>query len=68
LKQPTAVLVAFFSAGVALAAARIYTNPNPTDHLKKLFPSAAAFSPLAGEPLHLDGSSEVTVSRPRPRD
>jgi NosR/NirI family nitrous oxide reductase transcriptional regulator len=54
LKQPTAVLVAFFSAGVALAAARIYTNPNPTDHLKKLFPSAAAFSPLAGEPLHFN--------------
>jgi NosR/NirI family nitrous oxide reductase transcriptional regulator len=53
LKQPTALLVAFFSAGTALvAAARIYTNPNPTDHLKKLFPSAAAFSPLSGEPLH----------------
>ena len=38
-------------AGV-LAAGRIYTNPNPQAELKQLFPSAAAFSPLAGEPLH----------------
>ena len=31
---------------------RIYTTPNPAVELKRLFPGAAAFSPLAGEPLH----------------
>jgi len=35
-----------------LAATRIYTNPNPQAELKQLFPGAAAFSPLAGDPLH----------------
>lgn len=38
---------------VALVAQRrIYTNPDPTDELKRLFPAAAAFSPLSGTPLH----------------
>jgi transcriptional regulator of nitric oxide reductase len=37
---------------VAWAADRIYTNPKPDAHLKKLFPQAAAFSPLEGTPLH----------------
>jgi len=41
-------------AGAGVAAARIYTNPKPDAHLKKLFPAAAAFSPLAGEPLHFN--------------
>jgi transcriptional regulator of nitric oxide reductase len=35
-----------------MAANRIYTNPNPQAELKQLFPNAAAFSPLVGEPLH----------------
>jgi transcriptional regulator of nitric oxide reductase len=38
---------------VTLAAQkRIFVNPDPGDHLKRLFPKAAAFSPLEGEPLH----------------
>ena len=46
-----AFVVAF--CGVAVVAAdRIYTNPNPQAELKQLFPTAAAFSPLGGEPLH----------------
>jgi transcriptional regulator of nitric oxide reductase len=48
-------LVAVCSLGggaAVLAADRIYTNPNPQAELKQLFPAAAAFSPLAGEPLH----------------
>jgi len=36
----------------SLAADRIYTIPNPQAELKQLFPTAAAFSPLGGEPLH----------------
>lgn len=37
---------------VAFAAERIFTNPKPDAHLKKLFPTAAAFSTLEGTPLH----------------
>jgi transcriptional regulator of nitric oxide reductase len=39
-------------ATAAAAADRIYTTPNPIAELKRLFPAAAAFSPLAGDPLH----------------
>ena len=35
-----------------LAASRIMTNPRPETELKQLFPSAAAFSALSGDPLH----------------
>ena len=37
---------------VAAVAARILTNPRPDAELKQLFPAAAAFSPLQGDPLH----------------
>jgi NosR/NirI family transcriptional regulator, nitrous oxide reductase regulator len=40
-------------AAASIAAAdRIFTTPNPAAELKRLFPNAAAFSSLAGEPLH----------------
>lgn len=39
-------------AAAVLVAQRIITNPKPDAHLKQLFPAAAAFSPLSGEPLH----------------
>ncbi|MEZ5288557.1 MAG: FMN-binding protein [Vicinamibacterales bacterium] len=39
---------------VAWAADRIFTNPKPDAHLKKLFPKAVAFSPLQGTPLHFE--------------
>lgn len=39
-------------AVVVVAAQRIITNPKPDAHLKALFPAAAAFSPLSGDPLH----------------
>jgi transcriptional regulator of nitric oxide reductase len=47
-------LVTFICAGgiVAAAGQRIFTNPKPDAQLKRLFPRAAAFSPLAGAPLH----------------
>jgi transcriptional regulator of nitric oxide reductase len=54
-----------FCCGVSvLAANRIYTNPNPQAELKQLFPSAAAFSPLAGEPLHFNAYSVDPKSSP----
>ena len=47
------VVVCSLGCGAAvLAADRIYTNPNPQADLKQLFPNAAAFSPLQGDPLH----------------
>ena len=39
------------------AAERIFTNPKPDAHLKKLFPSAVAFTPLTGNPLHFTAYS-----------
>jgi len=49
----SAIVAAVVCGGVFAAAAdRIYTTPNPAAELKRLFPAAAAFSPLAGTPLH----------------
>jgi transcriptional regulator of nitric oxide reductase len=48
-----ALLTGLAAAGAILAAAdRIYTLPDPSAELKRLFPQAAAFSPLGGQPLH----------------
>jgi NosR/NirI family nitrous oxide reductase transcriptional regulator len=48
----SAVIALFFAAAISavLLAARIITNPKPDAELKQLFPAAAAFSPLAGDP------------------
>jgi transcriptional regulator of nitric oxide reductase len=47
------ILLWLAAAGaIALTADRIYTSPDPSAELKRLFPAAAAFSPLAGQPLH----------------
>jgi len=53
------MLALALGCGVVAAAAadRIYTLPNPSAELKRLFPSAAAFSPLAGDPLHFTAFS-----------
>ena len=37
---------------VVVGASRIFTNPKPDAHLKKLFPQAGFFTPLTGEPMH----------------
>jgi len=46
------VAVVALTLSVAAAADRIFTNPKPDAHLKKLFPQAVAFSKLEGTPLH----------------
>jgi transcriptional regulator of nitric oxide reductase len=47
------MMLSLCCAAASIAAAdRIFTTPNPAAELKRLFPNAAAFSPLAGEPLH----------------
>jgi transcriptional regulator of nitric oxide reductase len=53
LKRLAALLVLLCAGVVAVSAAdRIFTNPTPEGHFKKLFPNATAFSPLGGVPLH----------------
>ena len=45
------------SGAVVAGAERIFTNPKPDAHLKRLFPNAVAFSSLAGAPLHFTAYS-----------
>ena len=52
MRQLAVVGALLCAAGAALAAQRVYTNPKPDAHLKRLFPNAVAFSPLSGDPLH----------------
>jgi NosR/NirI family nitrous oxide reductase transcriptional regulator len=52
LKKWVAVVLSLCACGAVAAAERIFTNPHPDADLKRLFPSAAAFSPLGGAPLH----------------
>jgi transcriptional regulator of nitric oxide reductase len=56
------LVVATVSA--AWAADRIFTNPKPDAHLKKLFPQAVAFSPLEGTPLHFKAYAVDPKTRP----
>lgn len=55
-RQKLAAMIFSLCCGGAVAAAadRIFTTPNPSAELKRLFPSATAFSALAGEPLHFN--------------
>jgi transcriptional regulator of nitric oxide reductase len=61
-----ALLVLMLCAGGAMAAAaeRVFTNPHPDAHLKQLFPSAVAFSPLAGTPLHFNAYAADPKTNP----
>jgi NosR/NirI family nitrous oxide reductase transcriptional regulator len=53
VKRLSAVALILTTIGASVVIAqRIITNPKPDAHLKALFPAAAAFSPLAGDPLH----------------
>jgi transcriptional regulator of nitric oxide reductase len=63
------VLVVLFAVGwiVARAADRIFTNPRPDAHLKQLFPSAVAFSPLGGAPLHFTAYAADPRTTPNPK-
>jgi NosR/NirI family nitrous oxide reductase transcriptional regulator len=53
LQKVAAIALSLCCAAVAVAAAdRIFTTPNPAAELKRLFPAAAGFSTLTGDPLH----------------
>jgi transcriptional regulator of nitric oxide reductase len=62
------VLSVVCGGAVAAAADRIFTTPNPAAELKRLFPNAAAFSALTGEPLHFTAYAadpKTTASAPQ---
>ncbi len=63
------VIMLALGCGIVLAAAvdRIYTTPNPSAELKRLFPAAASFSPLAGEPLHFNAYAADPNTNPAER-
>ena len=52
LRKLLALALILISGGLATAADRIFTNPTPEGHFKKLFPNGNFFSPLSGTPLH----------------
>ncbi len=53
MKRLAAFIVLVMTGGIALSAAdRIFTNPKPEGHFKKLFPNAVAFSSFGGTPPH----------------
>jgi transcriptional regulator of nitric oxide reductase len=65
LKRLSALCLSIVASGVVLGAAdRIFTNPKPDAHLKKLFPNAVAFSPLTGNPLHFTAYSTDPAKTP----
>jgi len=65
LQKAAAFVLALGAAGViAVAADRIYTLPDPAAELKRLFPTAAAFSPLAGQPLHFKAYASDPKANP----
>jgi transcriptional regulator of nitric oxide reductase len=61
----SAIVAAVVCGGVlASAADRIFTTPNPAAELKRLFPAAAAFSPLSGTPLHFNAYAADPKANP----
>lgn len=63
MRKLVALIVLLIAASSA-AADRIYTNPKPDAHLKKLFPNAVAFSPLSGTPLHFTAYAQDPAKNP----
>ena len=53
MKRLAVLVLTLLTLGIAVGAAeRIFTNPKPEGHFKKLFPNAVAFSPMSGNPPH----------------
>jgi transcriptional regulator of nitric oxide reductase len=60
----TCVAIVALACSAVYAAERIFTNPKPEDELKRLFPTAVAFSPLGGTPLHFTAYAADPRSAP----
>jgi transcriptional regulator of nitric oxide reductase len=63
-KWVAVITLTMMGVGGLAAQRRTFVNPDPSDHLKSLFPKAAAFSPLAGEPLHFKAYSADPKANP----
>lgn len=68
-KVVVSVLSLLCAATVVVSAQtrRIYTNPTPEAHAKRLFPEAVAFSPLEGTPLHFKAYGQDPKTNPSAR-
>lgn len=65
MKTFAAFVVSILAGGIVVSAGdRIFTNPNPDVHLKKLFPNATVFSRLTGAPLHFTAFSADPQKNP----
>lgn len=63
-----ALLVGAGCIAIVAAEQRITTNPRPDEDLKRLFPSAAAFSALGGDPLHFTAyAADPKANPPAPK-
>ena len=69
MKKPVALALTIVCAASVIVSAqrRIYTNPTPEEHVKRLFPEAAAFSPLEGTPLHFKAFGQDPKANPGAR-
>ncbi len=66
MKKLAMLVVLLMAGGIALGAAdRIFTNPKPEPHFKKLFPNAAAFSSWGGTPPHWTAYAEDPQKNPK---
>ena len=66
MRRLAALALLLGTGGMALVyAQRITTNPRPEEDLKRLFPGAAAFSPLGGDPLHFTAYAADPKSNPQ---
>jgi transcriptional regulator of nitric oxide reductase len=60
------LVVLLLAGGIAVGAAdRIFTNPKPEPHFKKLFPNAVAFSTFGGNPPHWTAYAEDPQKNPK---
>jgi transcriptional regulator of nitric oxide reductase len=64
MRTPGAAAAIVCAAAAVMTAQRIITNRDPSDHLRKLFPDATAFSPLSGSPLHFKAYAADPKTRP----
>ena len=64
MKRISTIVLAMACGAVIAAADRIYTLPDPSAELKRLFPAAKAFSTLAGDPLHFNAYAADPKANP----
>lgn len=64
MRKFLALALILVSGGLATAGDRIFTNPTPEGHFKKLFPNAGFVTPLTGTPLHYTAYASDPAKNP----